>query len=287
MKMKIIGKFCFTAAAAMLAAGCAHSVRSISNSGYPPYAGYAPPAGREVTELDVLGIDPGEAVSEEEIAAASDHARPIRLKSGEAIMLVQSGAEYPDAPMVAALKERFTVVPFTGLANIASNKVMYVPRGDGRVRNLAIVTDPYRPVTVVAIPPEKPETQEKKTEEKPPAAYSRLLRLAAARSGATTLVCYWGILESANERMATKVVSWVPVVNWVLPDESEHLRIRVKMAVIDVRSGNWTVFTPPAIEDSAISTGPRREAVDQKEVESLKSKAYQASVKELVKLYVD
>ena len=285
MKIQSFIKLCVGTIVVALAAGCASHIRSISNSGYSPYPGLSQMAGREVTELDVLGIDPGVAVSEEEIVAASDHAQRIRLKPGSSIMVVQSGAEYPDPPMLEALDKHFTVIPFTGFANIVSNKVINPSRPSERTRNIAIVTDSRRPVSVFSISDEKPA--EVKPPEHLPATYSRLLRLAAARSGATTLVCYWGILESANEKIPTKVVSWVPVVSWVVPDEREHMRIRVKMAVVDVRSGNWTVFTPPAIEAKSFSTSPRREVVDQKQVESLKTRAYQASVRELMRQYVD
>jgi len=65
------------------------------------------------------------------------------------------------------------------------------------------------------------------------------------------------------------------------------MRIRLKVALIDVRSGNWAVFSPKAFENDRISTSPRRGAVDQRQVERLKEKAYKASARELVKMYSD
>ena len=290
MNIRITNKLCLAALAALLATGCASQSRTISNSGYSEYGNSVRNAERELTELDVLGIDPTAAVSEEEIAAASDGARQVRLKPGSKIMLVQSGAQYPDAPMVAGLEKQFTVIPFTGFANAvasqAADGMANIGRRSERMRNVAIVTDPDKPVTIV------PMTSDKTDDSKPAAerrktAYSRLLRLAAARSGASTIICYWGILESGNEKIPTKMVSWLPGVGWVLPDEREHMRIRVKMAVIDVRSGNWTEFSPRAFDTSSFSFSPRREVADQKQVESLKTKIYQASVEQLTKQYVD
>ena len=120
-----------------------------------------------------------------------------------------------------------------------------------------------------------------------PESYARALRLAAARGGNDFIVCYWGMLESDSQKLPTKTVSWVPVVNWVLPDEKEHLRIRLKVAIIDVRSGSWTIFSPKPFENDRLSTSPRRGAVDQHQVERLKKNAYEASAHELVRLYSD
>ena len=119
------------------------------------------------------------------------------------------------------------------------------------------------------------------------AALSRSLRLAAARAGAETIVCYWGILESAQEKVATKAVSWVPVVTWFVADERQHLRIRLKLALVDVRTGDWSVLSPPPFDSNALSVGPRRAVADQKLVERLKDQAYRASVEELMRVYSD
>lgn len=64
------------------------------------------------------------------------------------------------------------------------------------------------------------------------------------------------------------------------------MRIRLKMAVIDVRSGNWSVFSPEAFDDSRISASIHRGAKDQKQVELLKAQAYEACVKDLVRRYL-
>jgi len=223
--------------------GCT-STRSISNSNYqrPQYFDGVSEY-RELNEFDVLGIDPNKSVSENEIFQAAAGAKHIALRNGSSILLVQSGATYPDGPMVSELAKHFTVVPFSGIA--------VEPKKEERVA-IPLATERYKTVSA------EPERS----------AYSKLIRLAAARAGADTVVCYWGILESANERMPTKTISWVPVVNWIVPDEREHMRIRVKMAVVDVRTGSWTVFSPEPFEDKDWETSPRREVVDQKQVES-------------------
>jgi len=71
------------------------------------------------------------------------------------------------------------------------------------------------------------------------ASYSKSLRLAAARGGCDAIVCYWGILESARKGLASKPVSWVPIVGWAVPDEKQQMRIRIKVAVMDVRNKSF------------------------------------------------
>src|SRR5204863_842906 len=82
----------------LLLAGCAKT-RSISDSGYRPdtygHHGRIPsPAGYrgELSEFDVLGINRDAAVSEEEIRQALDGAQRVRLKRGDSVLLIQSGA---------------------------------------------------------------------------------------------------------------------------------------------------------------------------------------------------
>jgi len=75
--------------------------------------------------------------------------------------------------------------------------------------------------------------------------------------------------------------------NWLVPDEKQHKRIRLKVALVDVRSGNWSVFSPKPFADARLSTSPRRGAVDQKQVERLKQLAYEAAVAELLQTHYD
>ena len=82
----------------------------------------------------------------------------------------------------------------------------------------------------------------------------RDLRLAAARSGCTHILCYWGKLESIREDAVTKTVSWVPIVGGLIPDEERHTRLRVRAILIDVASNRSVAFTPPAAENAALSS---------------------------------
>jgi hypothetical protein len=219
---------------------------SAGNPGRPGPTGQADPGFEyqgELNEFDVLGLDRTRMATEDEIAQALERAVNIKLSAGSRIMLVQSGAVLPDGAMIAEMEKHFRVVPFSGV--------------------------PLRQRT--ATDPEPTESS----------SYSKNLRLAAARAGAETIVCYWGALESARRRMETKTVSWVPIAGWLVPDESQQMRIRLKLALIDVRSGSWQVVAPEPFTDKAWSTHFTRGSSDLHQVESLKQKAYEAGAKAL------
>jgi len=246
---KLIG-LCFVTLTC--AVGC-KTTRSISNSGYladrPRYGAAANSDAAfayrgELSEFDVLAIERNQLISDTDIERALQNRGTPTLKPGSSLLVVQSGAVFPDAAMVSALSSNFNVVPFSGVPGAAQ------PSDSGR------------------------------------GAYSRLLRLAAARAGSEAILCYWGILESGTQDLRTKSVSWVPLAGWMLPDERQHMRIRLKFAVIDVRTGSWTVFSPPAFGDRKVSTVLSRNSADQRQVESLKNLAYASSARELTERYL-
>ncbi len=230
--------------------GC--SVRSISNSGYGAGTGRGadnPFYKGELTELDVLGIDLNKPVSEAEIGRELDRHQGIALRKGDTLLLLQSGAPIPDDPMVRALNQSFSATPFSGVPVTVPVQTASAAPGSGAP------------------------------------SYATTLRLAAARSGATTIICYWGLLESGVENHVTKAISWVPIVGAAIPDQSQHMRIRLKVAVIDVRTGSWSTFAPEAYTDSALSASLNRAASDQEQVALLKEQAYKAAAEQLVARY--
>jgi hypothetical protein len=272
--------------ACALVAGCARQVRSISQTQYQSDSHYVAPPARELDEFDVLGLDRDRAVTEEEIQRVASQNKPLQLASGSTILLIQSGSIYPDGPMVKELSKHFRVVPFTGMAT--EKKITPdAPIHDQSGRNIAVITDPDKPVTIVPMTTLAKERYRTDSTAKELPSYSRTLRLAAARAGASTVMCYWGILESGNESLPTKTVSWLPIVNWVLPDERQHMRIRLKMAMVDVATGSWSVFSAEPLESKSWSISPRREVADQKQVEAIKQKAYEIGAKGLAKSYLN
>ncbi len=117
-------------------------------------------------------------------------------------------------------------------------------------------------------------------------SYAKSLRLAAARAGIGTIIVYRGVLESGTTNLATKTVSWVPIVGWATPDSSQDIRIRLKVAVIDVKSGRWEVFVPRVFEDPSYSAILNRESSDQAQVALLKAQGYKGAVDATLARYV-
>lgn len=168
-------------------------------------------------------------------------------------MVVQSGALFPDTEMVQALERYYTVAAFTGVP------VQGAKPGDPQGRALQ--------------PPATPLPQ---------ASYSRIFRLAAARGGYEAILVYWGVLESQTQGLGTKAISWVPIVGSIVPDQSQQMRIRLTMALIDVRTGQWETFMPEPFLDDAVSNQLSRASSDQEQVGLLKTKAYKAASEALV-----
>ncbi len=117
--------------------------------------------------------------------------------------------------------------------------------------------------------------------------YAKALRLAAARGGYEFLICYWGILEAEQKNLATKTVSWVPIIGRFVPDETQHMRIRLKMVLVDVRTGQWVMLVPDPVETQGASMRLSREQADQGQVAELKEKGYKALVGMLLEKHTE
>ena len=118
------------------------------------------------------------------------------------------------------------------------------------------------------------------------ASYAKALRYAAAKAGIGKILVYWGVLESGTQNLATRTVSWVPIVGWAVPDKAQEIRIRLKVALVDVKTGQWEMFVPKVFEDKTYSALLNRERSDQEQVALLKTKAYQAAVESTIARYV-
>jgi hypothetical protein len=116
--MKITHPSAFASAllgALILVSGC--TTRSISNSGYreEPAPGHSRPANTELSEFEILGVNLNDAPTENDIAAALASTRAATLKSTSKVVLIQSGADYPDSPMLESLRKHFAVEGLSGV----------------------------------------------------------------------------------------------------------------------------------------------------------------------------
>jgi hypothetical protein len=222
---------------ALLLAGC--TTRSISDSDYQNPYGWRRPANPyykgELTELDILGAAPKQEATTLNIAKALEEASTPKMRRGDKLILIQSGASVPDHQMVEEASRYYSVAPFSG-----------VPPTDNQ-------------------------------------GMAESLRLRAAQGGFRFVLCYWGVLESAQEDKEGRVVSWVPIVGAFVPDQKQKMRIRLRALLLDVASGGWKMFTPQTQDDSGYNSRVSRESSDQKLVESLKERGYKTLVADLLK----
>jgi len=225
---------------AMLVSGCA--TRSISDSSYrEPWRGDSR-FEAELSELNVLGIvtDAANAAPDDGDIANALTREPLKLKRGSRVLLIQSGAMFPDEPMQRALGACFSATPFSGIVDKKSDL-----------------------------------------------NYNRAFRMAAAQGGYDYVLCYWGVLESADRKLATKTVSWAPVVGRLVPDQTQQVRIRLKLLAIETKTGRWLMVAPDPIEGDAISAKLTREQSDQGLVANLKERGYAALVEELAAKHME
>jgi hypothetical protein len=243
---------------ALALTGC--ETRSISDSGYNRDRYESTGYRGELTEFDVLGVDNVSNVSDADITAELKNSKGARLQRNSKILLIQSGADFPDAAMAEAMSQHLAVTTFSGK-----------PETD-RVARPSWET--------------MPSTQVAASNE-PKLSYSKSLRLTAARGGYDKIVCYWGVLESERKNEATKFVSWVPIVGYAFPDERENMRIRLKAVIIDVATGRWTFVTPKLVESTGLSSIYSREDKDQALVADLKDQSYKDLARLLTDAYMD
>ena len=220
--------------AALLTLCAACSTRSISDSGYEPRYAYGP--------------EPGAAFYKGEL--------------DEAEVLGLDPDHLPTDAAIAHLLDQ----PRTDLSLLPGDRVMVVQSGaaapdDAMVRAL----EQHVRVSVFSGVPLGDSASNES---------GRLLRAAAAQAGTDKLLVYWGVFEGRTDTGNEKLVSWIPIVGWNLDDEEQHLRIRLRLALVDVRTGRGELLVPEAFSDSRSSSLIDREESDQDQVELLKDLAY-------------
>ena len=104
-------------ALALVLCGC--DTRSISDSGYRHPYGWRqsdnPLYFGELTEFDILGAAPRQDATEANITKALQAAATPKLKRGDKVILIQSGAEFPDNSMQDEIARYFAAAPFSGV----------------------------------------------------------------------------------------------------------------------------------------------------------------------------
>jgi hypothetical protein len=242
-----LGKAVAMALAAVILIGCAHKTdanfrRADFSSRRALKSHYT--HGGELSEADVIGIDRARTPTDEDIQKALEKSAAVELKTGDSVLVVQSGEPLPDSKMVAELSKHYRAIPFSGI------------RSDWLNSN------------------EKPKDAAEHA--------ARSLRFAAAQAGAQKILCYWGQLEIARHDLSTKTITWLPVVDVIVPDQKDRVRVHLKLALVDVKSGAWTIFRTEPLQTEAVTTGWSREHLETPEIRDLKHKSYVSAVNALM-----
>ena len=207
--------------ASCLTSGC--TTRSISdvqpwNHSNPTYEG-------ELNDFDVVGVGASDLATGEP-----------RLRKGQRMLVLQSGAMFPDEAMLGPLREHFDI-------GIASGKPGgALDSGNG-------------------------------------------LRSAAARGGYDAVLAYWGVLEASVKPTLGKTASWIPIGGFFVNDELQLMRIRLRLVVLDPKTGWWRSYLPTPIECERTSSFFSRNRADLAQIEQLKVDSYRAAVGDLVKMF--
>jgi hypothetical protein len=118
--------------------------------------------------------------------------------------------------------------------------------------------------------------------ENPDDHYAKSLRFAAAQAGAQKILCYWGSLEVARHDLSTKTITWLPVVDVIVPDQKDSVRVHLKLALVDVRTGAWSMFRTEPVQAHVVTTGWGREHLEIPEVRDLQKKSYVVAINTLL-----
>jgi hypothetical protein len=195
-----------------------------------------------------------------------------QLRENEVLGL-QNGGEVSDADIRRVLDETRSLHVKSG------SKLLLVQSGAAHPDN-AMVQELSRHFIVV------PHTGVPSELNQDDGALSKTLRLAAAHGHAETILVYWGNLEMKRNDLPTSLVSWVPVIDFAVPDEHQHVRMFLKVALIDVRTGQWATFRTEAIEEEALTTRYAREREKRWSLDRTKQRLYEIAVRKLADGYV-
>jgi hypothetical protein len=119
------------------------------------------------------------------------------------------------------------------------------------------------------------------------ASLSKALRLAAAQNRAEYVLVYWGNLEMRRDDLPTSIVSWVPVVDFMVPDEYQKVRMSLKVALIEVRTGNWATFRTEPVEGDVVTTRYAREHEMKWPLQGYKQQLYASAAERLKSAYME
>ncbi|RJT23739.1 hypothetical protein [Buttiauxella izardii] len=178
-----------------------------------------PAVSTQLTEQELFGWDPTAEITEEDIQDAIAQAEEeISIPRGASLILVQSGEKNPDADMQKELEKYYKVATFSG---IPPSKRSHANKEPSAIAN----------------------------------SYALTLRYLGAKGRQSTVIVYWPTLQMGKFDKEANAVVWQDYQPGSNNDQISSLRYLTRYAVIDVKTGNWEMYSPTSIE-TAIPTPP-------------------------------
>lgn len=206
-----------------------------------------PVASPQLTEQELFGWDPSAEITEEDIQDAIAQAEDeISIPRNASIILVQSGEKTPDTDMQKELEKHYKVATFSGIPpskKITANK---------------------EPSTVAN-------------------SYMLTLRYFGARGRQSTVIVYWPTLQMGIFDKQANSIVWQDFQPKGNNTQINSLRYITRYAVIDVKTGNWEMYSPASIETAIpITPASTTKAKDLEDVvKKSKQQTYQANAQEI------
>ncbi len=234
----------------------------------------------ELSDYELLGIDLDKHISDEQIRDALDHPRIApTLQKGQRLMIVQSGQPLPDTKMMDLLEPIFHIQTFSGVTQYKRQ----TPESEWVSLTKFIVA-----AAAVSSADQSQSKSHKSCEheQQPKPTHAQVMRLAAAQSGINTIMVYWRYLESGVINHQTKLISWIPIAGMIIPDETKYMRLRIKVCLIDVKTGQWEAFHPKVVNGQILTGAFNRDPANQKQLNNLIDQAYTKTVEALLAEYI-
>lgn len=197
--------------------GCSQQGKFIDaqKSTYKPRPVVSP----QLTEQELFGWDPSAEITEEDIQdAITQSEEEISIPRNASVILVQSGEKNPDVDMQNELEKYYKVATFSG---IYPSKKIAVNKEATTIAN----------------------------------SYMLTLRYFGAKGRQSTVIVYWPTLQMGIFDKQANTIVWQDDQPVSKNDQIRSIRYLMRYAVIDVKTGNWEIYSPTSIE-TAIPTTP-------------------------------
>ncbi|EAS1758223.1 hypothetical protein BH012_13065 [Salmonella enterica] len=207
----------------------------------------------QLTDQDVFGNELTlNNITEEDIQNAVEDAKgEFTIPLHSAVILVQSGSKAPDALMQQEMKKFYQVSTFSGIP-VTKRKVRNKNDDDS-------VSDDVN--------------------------YMQALRYIAAKGRQKAIIVFWSALEVGKFNNETKAVQWEAWNSKNIPSGDYSLRYLTRVALTDVATGEWSVYSPSNVEMHNVHKEAVSSDSSSKIIEELKRNTYEWISKDLANRY--